>query len=82
LYTVLSGYVMPLELFPKAARRVVDWLPFRQMLAFPVENMIGLVDRHRALRELGLQWAYVALFALLADRVWRAGIRRFAAFGG
>jgi ABC-2 type transport system permease protein len=82
LYTVLSGYVMPLELFPPGARQVVDCLPFRQMLAFPVENVLGLIDRQRALRELGLQWAYVALFGLLAHRVWRAGIRRFAAFGG
>jgi ABC-2 type transport system permease protein len=82
LYTVLSGYVLPLELFPPGLGKVVAVLPFRQMLAFPVENMLGLVGRERALQELALQWSYVLLFALLAHLVWRAGVKRFAAFGG
>ena len=35
LYTVLSGYVVPLELFPERVRALVGVLPFRYMLAFP-----------------------------------------------
>jgi ABC-2 type transport system permease protein len=82
LYTVFSGYVVPLELFPKGLGGVVAWLPFRQMLAFPVENLLGLATRERALRDLGLQWSYIAAFAVIASVLWRAGIRRFAAYGG
>lgn len=81
-YTVFSGYILPLELFPASLGRVVEYLPFRQMLAFPVENLLGMIGRDRALRELGLQWGYVALFGLAAHGLWRAGIRRFAAYGG
>jgi ABC-2 type transport system permease protein len=82
LYTVFSGYIVPLELFPPGLGGVVRWLPFRQMLAFPVENMLGLLNREAALRDLALQWGYVALFALLAHLLWRAGLKRFAAYGG
>jgi ABC-2 type transport system permease protein len=82
MYTVFSGYVVPLELFPARLGAVVAWLPFRQMLAFPVENLTGLVNREQALHNLALQWSYVALFALIAASMWRAGIKRFAAFGG
>lgn len=81
-YTVFSGYVVPLELFPPKLGAIVAWLPFRQMLAFPVENLVGLVERERALHDLGLQWSYVLLFALIAARLWQAGIKRFAAYGG
>jgi ABC-2 type transport system permease protein len=81
-YTVLSGYVMPLELFPESVRRVVSYLPFRQMLAFPVENLLGLIDRSQTLYDLGLQWAWIALFLLLVLALWRAGMKRFGAFGG
>jgi ABC-type uncharacterized transport system permease subunit len=35
-----------------------------------------------ALRELGIQWAYVGLFFFLSMAVWRAGVKRFAAYGG
>ena len=81
-YTVFSGYMMPLELFPPSMRAVISRLPFRAMLAFPVENMLGLIGRREALSDLALQWSWV-LFFLLATRVlWRVGMKRFGAFGG
>jgi ABC-2 type transport system permease protein len=82
LYTVFSGYVVPLELFPPKLGAVVAWLPFRQMLAFPVENLTGLLNREQALHNLALQWSYIAAFAVIAALTWRAGIKRFAAYGG
>lgn len=81
-YTLLSGYVMPLALFPERVQAVLVWLPFRQMLAFPVENMLGLMSREESLWALLLQWAYAGLFAFMAQQLWRAGMKRFAAFGG
>ncbi|MET0344133.1 MAG: ABC-2 family transporter protein [Polyangiales bacterium] len=81
-YTVLSGYVMPLELFPTSVRAAVGFLPFRQMLAFPVENVLGLMSRADSVRDLGLQWAWVAAFTLLLSSLWRAGMKRFGAYGG
>lgn len=82
LYTVFSGYVMPVELFPPALRGVVELLPFRSMLSYPVENMLGLLPRELALRELAHQWAWVAAFIVLTNLLWRGGMKRFGAFGG
>lgn len=82
LYTVLSGYVVPLELFPPQLTAAVHALPFRFMLAVPVENMIGLMSREQALMALLWQWLYVLGFALGAAGLWRLGLRRFAAYGG
>jgi ABC-2 type transport system permease protein len=82
LYTVLSGYVVPLELFPAQLGAAVQVLPFRFMLAVPVENMIGLMTREQALNALLWQWLYVVGFALGAAGLWRVGVRRFAAYGG
>jgi ABC-2 type transport system permease protein len=81
-YTVLSGYVMPLELFPESVSGIVAILPFRQMLAFPVENMLGLIDRERALHDLALQWLWIALFLALTLTLWRSGMKRYGAYGG
>jgi len=82
LYTVLSGYVMPLELFPDSVRAVIDYLPFRAMLAFPVENMLGLMTPTRSLVALAVQWAWVLFFGTLTHVLWRAGMKRFGAYGG
>ena len=82
LYTVFSGYVMPLEFFPPSLRGIVELLPFRQMLAFPVETMLGLVSRERVLSDLALQWGYALGFMVVATLVWHHGAKRYGAYGG
>jgi ABC-2 type transport system permease protein len=82
VHAIFSGYLIPLEVLHGWFGRVVDVLPFRFMLAFPVETLVGLLSPRDALRQLALQWLYVAVSGVLALRVWRAGVRRYAAFGG
>jgi ABC-2 type transport system permease protein len=82
LFGVFSGYLVPLELFPRWLATAARVLPFRYMLAFPVEMLIGMTPRAAALRELAIQWAFVGLLALVVRLAWRRGLRRFAAFGG
>ena len=82
LFTVFSGYLVPLELFPQWLQRIANVLPFRLMLGVPVEAMIGHSTRLELVRDLGWQGVYITAFALLLRTVWNAGMRRFAAFGG
>jgi len=82
LFGVFSGYLVPLELFPPGLAAAARFLPFRYMLAFPVELVIGLMARPRALLDLAVQWLFVAVLALGAREAWRLGLRRYAAFGG
>ena len=44
--------------------------------------MLGKHGRGEALALLGGQWLYVALALIATSLVWRAGLRRFAAYGG
>jgi ABC-2 type transport system permease protein len=60
-------------------------LPFRYTLGFPVETLIGLNATHplrELLRDLGVQWLYVAAMFAGTLAIWRKGLRRFVAFGG
>ena len=82
LFGVFSGYLVPLELFPGWVTQLARALPFRYMLAFPVEMIIGLESRSRALAELSVQWLFVGLLLMGALGAWRLGLRRFAAYGG
>jgi len=79
---ILSGYLIPLDLFPAAVREVALVLPFRFLLSFPVELVLGRVDRSHALILLAAQWGYVAAALLGTKALWRSGLRRFAAYGG
>lgn len=79
---VLSGYLIPLDLFPQGVQRIALSLPFRFLLSFPVELMLGKHGRGEALALLGGQWLYVAAALLATNLVWRAGLRRYSAYGG
>ena len=82
IHAIFSGYLIPLEVLPAWIRGATRVLPFRYMLGFPVEALIGLETQAGALRELAVQWGYVGFFFGVSLLVWRAGVRRFAAYGG
>jgi ABC-2 type transport system permease protein len=79
---ILSGYLVPLDLFPAAVRDVALVLPFRFLLSFPVELVTGKAHGAHALLLLGGQWTYCACAFLATRLVWRAGLKRYAAYGG
>jgi ABC-2 type transport system permease protein len=81
-FMLLSGYLVPLDLFPDWVRTLTYVLPFRYMLGFPVEVLIGTAPQGEILRGLAIEWSYCAGCFALALVVWRAGVRRFGAFGG
>jgi ABC-2 type transport system permease protein len=82
VHAVFSGYLVPLEALPSWIGRAAAVLPLRFMLGFPVEILIGLLPLGPALRQLAVQWGYVLVLYACAMLVWRAGVRRFNAFGG
>ena len=82
IHFVLSGYLVPIELLPVWAQKLSFALPFWYTLGFPVQTAVGLLDEPTALRALGVQWLYLGVTAAAALAVWRAGMRRFVAFGG
>jgi ABC-2 type transport system permease protein len=81
IFAVLSGYLVPLDLFPSWLQNVASNLPFRYMLAFPVELLIGKLDFELAVAELGVQWMWIGLVGPLAVLVWTIGVRKFEAYG-
>lgn len=81
VFAVMSGYLVPLPLLPHWVGQVADVAPFRFMLSFPVETLLGMHSRIGALEMLAAQWAYVGAIAVVALLVWRSGVRRYEAYG-
>ena len=81
-YFVLSGYLVPLAVFPEPMRAWPQHLPFHFQLGFPVELATGALGTTEALRMLGEQWLYVLSFTALCAVLWQRGLARFQAHGG
>ncbi|MGI8533333.1 MAG: ABC transporter permease [Candidatus Limnocylindrales bacterium] len=84
-YTVallfLSGQVAPLVLFPPAVQAAASILPFRWMVSFPVETLLGQLSGEAVMIGLGVQIAWIALALVMLRLVWRLGVRRYSAVG-
>lgn len=84
LFMALSGYLFPLGFLEAHAPRLfraLHFLPFYYQSGFPLELMLGRHDRLSALRYLGVEAAWVLGLGLLLAVVWRAGVRRWNAYG-
>lgn len=77
----LSGQIAPLSLFPPWVQSMAAILPFRWMIGFPVELLLGRLSPTQIWTGLGVQVLWIALALGLVRLVWRAGVRVYSAVG-
>ena len=81
LLLFLSGQIAPLALLPSPVQVVAGILPFRWMIGFPVELLLGRLTLAEALMGLGAQVAWLLVSFILLRIVWRIGVRNYSAVG-
>jgi ABC-2 type transport system permease protein len=77
----LTGRLAPLELLPGWVVVVASVLPFRWMISFPVELLLGRVAPEDMWIGFGAQLIWLAIMVLLLKIVWTAANRRYTAVG-
>jgi ABC-2 type transport system permease protein len=81
-WTLLSGFTIPIAMFPDTLRNVVRALPFVAMLEYPMDVFLERARAGDLLRTLVVQAAW-ALILLLAGRMMlAAGSRKLVVQGG
>lgn len=81
LWSLLSGYLAPLAVFPEALKPLLVLLPFRGMLGLPVEILGGFVDPVAALPEVAIQLGWALALLAVVQLFWRRGLVRYGAYG-
>ena len=77
----MSGQFTPLALLPHPIQVIANILPFRWMLGFPVELLLGRLSTGEILTGLAVQAAWAAASLVLMRTVWRAGTHIYTAVG-
>ena len=77
----LSGQMAPLALLPPAAQTVAAFLPFRWVVAFPAELILGKLTLTEALAGLGIEALWLGISWILMTYIWNEGLKRFSAVG-
>jgi ABC-2 type transport system permease protein len=82
LIFLLAGQVAPIALLPGILQSAAGVLPFRYMVAFPVEILTGNLSTAQIAAGFVVQLSWLTVAAILTIAIWRRGIQRYAGFGG
>lgn len=82
LIFLLAGQIAPVALLPEAMQTLAIWLPFRYMLGFPVEVLMGRLTPAEIATGFAIQSAWTCAALALALFTWRRGLRHYTAVGG
>jgi ABC-2 type transport system permease protein len=79
---LLAGQIAPVALLPEALQTLAIWLPFRYMLGFPVEVLMGRLAPPELLSGFAIQLCWVLVALAASGLTWQQGLRRYVAVGG
>jgi ABC-2 type transport system permease protein len=79
---LLAGQIAPVDLLPGVLQTLALWLPFRYMLGFPVEILMGQLTPSEVLFGFAVQLFWVCVSLALSLSIWQRGLRRYTAVGG
>jgi len=82
LVFLLAGQVAPIALLPGALRALATVLPYRYMLGFPIELLIGRLSTTEIWQGFAWQCAWVIGVVFLYKVVWKHGLRHYTSVGG
>ncbi|MCC6458115.1 MAG: ABC-2 family transporter protein [Caldilineaceae bacterium] len=82
LIWVLSGFYMPLRLYPDWFRTLCELTPFPSMVSTPLQIFLGLLDGPELLWALFNQILWSVILLAVAQLVLNRGVRRLVIQGG
>ncbi|MBN1659205.1 MAG: ABC-2 family transporter protein [Anaerolineae bacterium] len=82
LVFLLGGQIAPPALLPGTMQTLAGVLPFRYMVAFPVEVLTDQLTPAQVATGFAWQAGWLLFTAGLFALLWRAGLKRYAAVGG
>ncbi len=80
--SLLGGQIFPLDLLPPTIYRISQFLPYYYQMYFPAAIFTGRIDYNSAVQGLWIQLFWVFALLVMAQLLWRRGLRQHTAVGG
>lgn len=81
LFLLFGGGIAPIELLPEPLHTIAYYLPFRYMMSFPIEIMMGRIALNDILIGFGTILVWLAALFMVYRFLWARGMKKFGAFG-
>ncbi len=79
---LLAGQAIPTVLLPTTMQKISNFLPYRYMLGFPIEVLLGKLTFDEIIWGLSIQVFYIIVVFIIMEVVWKIGLKRYTAHGG
>jgi ABC-2 type transport system permease protein len=82
VFIAFSGGIFPLDVFGPKVVAVMNFLPFKYTVNFPVDVLNGRLGGGDILTGCAVMLLWVVLLSAFSQLVWKAGLKRYVAAGG
>ncbi|MEM1486163.1 ABC-2 family transporter protein [Oscillospiraceae bacterium PP1C4] len=82
LIFLFAGQVIPTMLLPGIIRNISFVLPYRYMLGFPIEILLGKLSDTQVAFGMSIQLIWILIVLMLNLIIWKKGIRHYSSIGG
>lgn len=82
LSSIASGGIFPLDMFGETINKLLNFLPFKYIVFFPINVINGKLPWDEIVNGIQLQFAWIFALFLLSKLLWRKGMQRFESVGG
>jgi ABC-2 type transport system permease protein len=82
LLNIISGGVVPLEVFGNTINHIFNFLPFKYIIYFPINILNGVIVGRQIIYGVLLQIFWIIVCKKFADMLWKQGLKRHNAVGG
>lgn len=78
----LSGSLVPIDLLPEFLQKVLQFLPFKYLVFFPVKILTNSLTNSELLYGLVIQLIWLLIIFGAMKIIWKYGRKKYDAFGG
>jgi ABC-2 type transport system permease protein len=82
VFIAFSGGIFPLDVFGPKVVAIMNFLPFKYTVNFPVDVLSGRVAGLDVLSGCMVQLVWIAALSFLSIRLWNIGQKKYVAAGG
>ena len=82
VFIAFSGGIFPLDVFGPKVVSVLNWLPFKYTVNFPVDVLTGRMHGDAILQGCVVMCVWIAALSVFSRVIWKTGLNRYVAAGG
>lgn len=81
IISILSGTMIPIDLFPQSVSNVLYYLPFKFLSYVPIKAYLGEIPTNQIFGLILLQLMWLIILIIIALVVWKIGVKKICGEG-